>query len=42
MYKATSVTDYIENHQKWTRELQLLVDLCEETELETTIKWGAL
>ena len=41
MKKDTTVLDYIEKHQTYMKELVLLRDILNNTDLEETIKWGA-
>ena len=40
MYRAKSVTDYIQNHPSWSSELSILREIIKKTELVETIKWG--
>ena len=40
MKRHTSVVDYIESHEKWKEELLFLREICLDTELTETVKWG--
>ncbi|WP_027420167.1 YdeI/OmpD-associated family protein [Crocinitomix catalasitica] len=34
------ITDYFDKHKVWEKELLILRDICTDTELSETIKWG--
>ena len=40
MPKVTSVTEFFDVQQKWSKELIFLHDIISETELTATIKWN--
>lgn len=41
MKKVTSVEEYIESQEKWTKALTILRDILNSTELEESLKWSA-